>query len=202
MKNNHIDEEINQLVIQTIKDEQPQTVQQLINKIKEKHQLPEQKILEAVIKLQAEGKISLQKQQAKTITDFKTYIKTENTLWYWLTIGIAILTAVIVFTIPENLFPFIYIRYILGATIVLWLPGYTFIRALFPKQTTAKQEKNLDTIERIALSIGMSLAIVPIIGLLLNYTPWGIRLEPIILSLLATTTIFATAALLREYKNK
>jgi uncharacterized membrane protein len=34
------------------------------------------------------------------------------------------------------------------------------------------------------LSFGLSIAVVPLIGLALNYTPWGIRLEPILLSLL------------------
>ncbi len=60
----------------------------------------------------------------------------------------------------------------------------------------------MDTIERIALSFGMSLALVPIVGLILNYTPWGIRLTPITLSLLALTIVFATAAVLREYQAK
>ncbi|MEM1540867.1 MAG: DUF1616 domain-containing protein, partial [Candidatus Bathyarchaeia archaeon] len=53
-----------------------------------------------------------------------------------------------------------------------------------------------------ALSIGLSLVIVPIVGLLLNYTPWGIRLTPITMSLLALTTTFATAALIREHRTK
>jgi uncharacterized membrane protein len=60
----------------------------------------------------------------------------------------------------------------------------------------------MDTIERAALSIGLSLAIVPIVGLFLNYTSWGIRLTPITLSLLALTITFATAALIREHQAK
>jgi len=84
---------------------------------------------------------------------------------------------------------------VLGAIFVLFLPGYTFIRALFP-------EKELDNIERTALSMGMSLALVPITGLILNYTPWGIRTTPVTLSLLALTTIFATAAITREHQTK
>jgi uncharacterized membrane protein len=88
---------------------------------------------------------------------------------------------------------------VLGAVFVLWLPGYAFIKALFPEQLPVKtSDKDLDTIERIALSVGMSLALVPMVGLLLNYTPWGIRLTPIVLSLLALTTIFATAGVIRE----
>jgi uncharacterized membrane protein len=60
--------------------------------------------------------------------------------------------------------------------------------------------ENLETVERVALSLGMSIALAPIVGLLLNYTPWGIRLTPIVLSLLSLTLVFATAALIREYQ--
>jgi uncharacterized membrane protein len=58
----------------------------------------------------------------------------------------------------------------------------------------------MDSIERLALSVGLSLALVPIVGLVLNYTPWGIRLAPIILSLLVLTVAFAASALVREYQ--
>ena len=88
-----------------------------------------------------------------------------------------------------------YARYLLGSTFVLFFPGYTFIKALF-------QEKELDNIERTAISLGMSIALVPIFVLILNYTPWGIRTTPVTLSLLALTTIFATAAIVREHQNK
>jgi uncharacterized membrane protein len=66
----------------------------------------------------------------------------------------------------------------------------------------ATNSENIDTIERLALSFGMSLALAPITGLILNYTPWGIRLTPVTLSLLALTVVFATAAVIREYTTK
>jgi len=73
--------------------------------------------------------------------------------------------------------PFVYLRYIFGSIAVLFLPGYSLIEALYPKK------EDLDSLERLALSIGLSLALVPLVGLLLNYTPWGIRLDPIIVAL-------------------
>ena len=92
-----------------------------------------------------------------------------------------------------------YIRYLLGSIFILWLPGYTFIKALFPTHVPIKtSSESLDTIERVVLSIGMSLALVPIVGLLLNYTPWGIRLAPVTLSLLGLSVTFATVAMIRE----
>jgi uncharacterized membrane protein len=48
----------------------------------------------------------------------------------------------------------------------------------------------------------MSLALVPLIGLLLNYTPWGIRLTPIAISLLSLTLILTITGLIREYQEK
>lgn len=68
-------------------------------------------------------------------------------------------------------------RTILGLPVVLFLPGYALMAALFPRKN------DLDAIERIALSFGLSIAVVPLIGLGLNFTPWGIRLVPIIISL-------------------
>lgn len=52
----------------------------------------------------------------------------------------------------------------------------------------------IDGIERLALSFGLSIAVVPLIGLALNYTPWGIRLDPIVISLVLFTLIMAAIA--------
>ena len=73
-------------------------------------------------------------------------------------------------------------RIALGLPFVLFVPGYVFIFALFPEKP--RRHSGIEAIERIALSLGMSIAIVPLIGLALNYTPWGIRLQPILVSLL------------------
>ncbi len=85
---------------------------------------------------------------------------------------------------------------------MLFLPGYAFIKVLFPSTLPIKTStETLDNIERIALSIGMSLALVPIVGLILNYTPWGIRLAPLTLSLLMLTVASATAGIIREHQT-
>jgi uncharacterized membrane protein len=77
------------------------------------------------------------------------------------------------------------------------------MKTLYPsKVPITTSSENLDTIERIALSLGLSIALTAIVGLMLNYTPWGIRLTPITLSLLVLTIVFATAAVLREYNAK
>ncbi len=66
--------------------------------------------------------------------------------------------------------PSIVVRVILGLPLVLFFPGYSLILALFPKK------HQIDSIERVALSFGLSIAVVPLIGLILNYTSLGITL--------------------------
>jgi len=94
--------------------------------------------------------------------------------------------AVLLFTLtPLSSLP---VRIPLGLLMVLFVPGYTLIAALFPKKA------DLEGIERAALSFGLSIAVVPLIGLGLNYTPWGIRLTPVVISLALFTIIMAAAA--------
>jgi uncharacterized membrane protein len=72
-------------------------------------------------------------------------------------------------------------RIVLGLLFILSVPGYVLTAALFP------EDLDLDWIERIALSVGLSIALVALIGLALNFTPWGIFLEPVLASLLLFT---------------
>jgi uncharacterized membrane protein len=88
------------------------------------------------------------------------------------------------------------LRIILGLPFILFIPGYLFVFALFPQKKT---DQGIDVIERIALSLGLSLAIVPLIGLGLNYTVWGIRLEPILFSLFFFNIIFAAIGIYRWF---
>lgn len=85
------------------------------------------------------------------------------------------------------------IRTILGIPLVLFIPGYVLIGALFPKKD------DLETIERIALSFGLSIAVVPLIGLGLNFT-FGIRLIPILIVLCIYTIILIYATNYRRGK--
>jgi uncharacterized membrane protein len=83
-------------------------------------------------------------------------------------------------------------RIVPGLCLVLFFPGYTLIAALFPRRG------GLGPIERVALSFGISIAVVPLIGLVLNYTPWGIRLYPVLTAVTAFILACAGAALYRD----
>lgn len=113
-------------------------------------------------------------------------IKIQNEL-----LAINILSVVLIVTI--SFLPIQALRIILGLPFILFLPGYTLIAALFPKKS------GLDAIERAALSFGLSIAVVPLIGLVLNYTPWGIRLYPILVSL---TVFIAAMSAIAWYRRR
>ena len=182
-------------IIDVVRKNNPKTVKEIIKLVQLKYPVPEKEILERILHLQNQGKIILKNRQSSVAPLLSNYIFSTKAYWYWTIIAVAAVTATLVFTVPENAYPIVYARYVFGSIFILFLPGYSLIKALFPT-------KEIDNIERTALSVGMSLALVPITGLLLNYTPWGIRTIPVTLSLTALTIAFATAALIREHEAK
>lgn len=163
--------------------------------------ISEEKILDKILILENERKLVFSQEQLSP-TNPADYPKIGHAIWYWITLATALAAVISAFTIPENAYPIVIVRYVLGSIFILWLPGYTLIRALFPARLPIKSaDKDMDIIERIAISIGMSLAVVSLTALLLNYTPWGIRLTPVTISLTALTLTFATAAVLRERRS-
>lgn len=109
------------------------------------------------------------------------------------------------------------VRILLGLPFVLFLPGYAFVAALFPeggaspladgdeRSTTrvgwapATGEGSIDDIERVALSFGLSIAIVPLLGLVLSFTPWGIRLVPVVVAVSGFTIVCTIVAARRRW---
>jgi len=99
---------------------------------------------------------------------------------------IIILAAILVFVI--YVIPVIFLRIILGLPFVLLFPGYTLMVALFPRK------ESVGGIQLMALSFGLSIAIVLFISLWLNSTHWGIRLESILYSLFVFLVIISGIA--------
>jgi len=107
-----------------------------------------------------------------------------------------ILIAIVVITLlllPVVAFTTGAVRIAFGLFFALFFPGYSLLSALFPKQSS------LGGIERIALSFGLSIAVTPLIGLILNYTPWGINLYPIIISVTLFIVVTSAAAWYRAW---
>jgi uncharacterized membrane protein len=84
------------------------------------------------------------------------------------------------------------VRVTLGVLFVLFFPGYVLVSALYTRR------EQLQGVERIALGLSLSLALVPLLGLALNFTPWGIRLTPIVVTLSLWTVAVAAVAWLQR----
>ena len=142
-------------------------------------------------------------------------------------LAILILTLISIFLPVVNQSP---LRVLLALPVMLFIPGYVFIAALFPEagpraeddETTFSEQSattmsegtdrsasetaaaieaergGIDGVERVALSFGTSIAIVPLIGLILNVTPWGIQLFPVVVSISGFTVVTAYIATRRR----
>lgn len=147
-----------------------------------------------------------------------------RTVWYMLPrpvrrlpADLAAVIALTVVTVGAVFLPIVSttpLRIVLGLPFALFLPGYAFIAALFPEagasqtidsETTTdslvpRPGNGIDGLERIVLSFGLSIAITPLIGLVLNFTPWGIRLAPVVTAISGFILLVTVIAALRRWE--
>jgi len=155
--------------------------------------LTKTEVADLVWRLAEQDKVALEdvSPAAKSLVEYLRFW--ERNLWLYVSLAVSFATLLVIYLMPSA-FPFVILRWVLGSVFVLFIPGYVTVEALFPKG------RELDSIERFALSVGLSLALVPLVGLLLNYTPWGIRLTPIVISLTVLTVGLALVGLARQYR--
>jgi len=84
------------------------------------------------------------------------------------------------------------IRLPLGLAAILVCPGYCLTALCFPGRA------ELSGTERMALSLGLSLALMVVTALFLNYVPGGISLVPVVAGMTGCTLILGTAAVARR----
>jgi len=150
-------------------------------------------VADLVHRLAEQNKIDLEDVPPATKSTQEYLRLWERNLWLYAVLAVSFATVLTIYAIPSD-FPFVALRWVFGSVFVLFIPGYVAVEALFPKG------RELDAIERFALSVGLSLALVPLVGLVLNYTPWGIRLDPIVISLIILTVGLAAIAFARRYR--
>lgn len=155
--------------------------------------LTKDKTTDLVWRLAEQGRAELEDVQPTT-KSMREYLGLwERNLWFYLSLAVSFATVGVTYAVPAE-FPLVAVRWVLGSLFVLFIPGYVTVEALFPKG------RDLDGIERFALSVGLSLTLVPLIGLLLNYTAWGIRLTPIVISLTIFTVGLSLVGVGRQFR--
>lgn len=130
-----------------------------------------------------------------------------------LPVDLAVLLAVTVLTVAVTLVPVVRetaLRTVFGIVFFLSAPGYAFISAVFPGRYTqasdgttsgpSRDASGIDGIERVALSLATSVAIVPLHVLALALSPWLIALESIVLALAAFVCLATVVATVRRLR--
>jgi hypothetical protein len=169
----------------------PTTVGHLSRIINAENSRDESEFIQTLKKMVEEGSIRLQAPhyEIESVLDYLS--SPALSLWFWETIMVSA-AAVIAIMLTPDLYPVNTIRWVLGSIFVLYLPGYALLQLL-------QEKAELEGPMRVALSIGLSIVVVFLIGMLINFTPWGIHLIPIVASLSAFTILCSTAAALRQY---
>ena len=90
------------------------------------------------------------------------------------------------------------LRIVLGLPFILFIPGYLLIFVLFPARKT---DEGITVIERIALSFGISMAVVALIIFALNYTSWRIQSESGPISIFVFVIGIGAISLYRWFKT-
>jgi uncharacterized membrane protein len=90
----------------------------------------------------------------------------------------------------------------LGVALVVVLPGYVVTAAMFPERDRqgGSTPGALSPLERFTLSVGLSVIVVPLLLLFLNFTRWGITPGPARLSVLAFTLAVGAVAAVRRLR--
>jgi hypothetical protein len=194
--------ELKDLILLTVRKRNPDTIEQLITQIiQDNKQLSDDEIISLLHELEDEKKLRLA--EAIFPMSFKDYIFSFKAAWYWVTIVLSLLAFIVFFTVNESFVPVIYLRNILGLVFVLYLPGYALVKTLYPLNVPLKTRSiTLDSIERIVLSLGLSIVVTTLSGLLLYYTPLGLNFEPVSIWILIFTLLFSNWGISREYEDR
>ncbi|SNZ16929.1 Uncharacterized membrane protein [Natronoarchaeum philippinense] len=102
------------------------------------------------------------------------------------------------------------LRSLLGVPLALFLPGYAAVAAAFPSNGSQNNRHETATpnglvadgvpgwYERLALSLAVSLALLPLLGLVLASTRWGFSTRAVLVSLGGLTVLGMFVAVLRR----
>jgi hypothetical protein len=171
---------LEKIILETIEKEQPKNVEVLAEVVCNKSTaFSKAAVIKTVQKLEEKGKIDLIEGDVP---------KKGQRLW--ITVSLTVITNILVFSISEQsvLLP---LRWVAGYLFCFFVPGYGAMNLLFPK-------KELTVVEKLILSIAVSLAIIPLVGLFVNFVIGSLALPVIMVSLSTLVLALAIAAYLKN----
>ncbi|MHA1252451.1 MAG: DUF1616 domain-containing protein [Candidatus Helarchaeota archaeon] len=205
---NKSDTKLSDIIINILKNNKNLTIKQLISKINSEYNYSNNLIIKCIKDMADQGLINISKITIPKEQPFKNpiinYFLSKNSLSFWLSLIIIVISFFLVYYVPQNsiwsdnfwIFSLGILRIIFGTIITLFLPGYLFLSLLY------YNKKDLDILEKFGLSIGLSISIVLLIGLIFNFTPIGITLNPIISTInIISLVLLVISTILKSINN-
>jgi hypothetical protein len=190
-KDTYVPETVRELILEALRSHRFSTVQELVTELQGKG-VPESVTVRMIKDLAREGQVLLNLPGASEeavmtpVSGWVEYLTSTLAMDLWITLILLILGLSTTLLISADLWPWMVFRWIFGGLLLIFVPGFAFVRALFPF------ERFIDRWERLALSCGLSIALAVLVAFGLNFTPWGITLIPTacVLAAITLTSIF------------
>ena len=184
-------EEIKELLIQSLETTKPKTVRELVSGL-EAQEKSRENVLPVIREMEQNDAIVLQEPLIEITpppTRFRDYFFKRNYYSYehWLILSSVFLVLTLVL-VDVRAGIFFYIRYVIVAFYLLILPGWSFTAAIFPELND-----KLRFLERVASAIGLSICVLVIVGLFINYT-FHFSPAPIVITLAIFIVLCQTTA--------
>ena len=183
------DDRLELLITSVIEEKKPDSVDQLV-KLVAAEGFSEEKIVKQISRLERLGRIGLKSDKLETVALRKRPFS-YSAFWYWGVIVFCLAAVFSVLAIPSDLIPFVYIRWMFGLVLLLYVPGFCLVRSLFPK-------KEIMNIEVVIWNLCFSLIMVLLVALFWNFTPLGLSEMPIAVTLAVLSALLASVAVLRN----
>ena len=154
--------------------------------------LSDEEVFEIVRQMRDRGQIDLRRRGPKFKSFFSFLVDLPRSWVFWFLLGITSITFLSVYRLPSSV-PWSYLRWIDGTVFLGFAPGLGLVRVLFGPR------RQLDGAETVALSIGLSLAVSSLVGILLNFSPGGISLDSIVFAVATLVILLACTSAARDY---
>jgi len=180
--------DIQTLILERATGTKATTLSRLVREISDELHCNPDRVVAEIIRLQAAGKIRLNEQVA--YGNLLEYLVSPLSLWFWEPVLATLLSLALLFASSGLA---LYFRFILGGALVLFLPGYSLVSLIYSKK------EQLDYLSRMAFSFVLSLAIAMLVGLILSYSPFGITLVAVAVSLAVVNISLLFLTVLRRH---
>ncbi len=113
--------------------------------------------------------------------------------WFIITLVLSIIFVFSTFYIDINN-PLIYLRYFIGFIFIIYIPGFTAVKYFLDENRYSEEEL-------VVIRIGVSICIVPVSSLIINYIFNGLNMYYLFYIIIFITYFFSILSLVRKSKR-